>query len=77
MAFLLPSAGDYELQVGITEALFRFTNQSDRKTFAKSWFKNKSHSEEFANIRDSEFETVSKIIYGTKIIVFIIKHKKK
>lgn len=55
----IPSLGDYELQVSIIEALFRFTNKRDRKQLAQAWFKSRSQSEAFSAIKDSEFETVS------------------
>ena len=59
---LIMQAGDYELQVGITEALFRFTHKGDRPHLAKTWFQDEVNLGAFMDIRDSEFETVSQTL---------------
>ncbi len=49
---------DYELQVGMTECLFRLTHTGDRPEFAKKWFADEEFLTAFLQIRDSDFENV-------------------
>ena len=48
---------DYELQSALLEAIFRFSNTREREAWGKKWFG--SLSEQFAKIREAEFEAVS------------------
>lgn len=63
---------DYELQVGILEILFRLISMEDRDEFAKVWFKGDNLQKAFHRIRDSDFETVSEVIFTPKITIFIL-----
>ncbi|XP_054247715.1 synaptonemal complex protein 2 [Indicator indicator] len=50
-------AGDYDLQVAITEALCRMVSQKQREQLACQWFSMEFVSNAFKGIKDSEFET--------------------
>ncbi|XP_075383797.1 synaptonemal complex protein 2 [Tenrec ecaudatus] len=49
--------GDYDLQVGITEALCRMSTEKQRQEQACRWFSMDFVATAFKDIRDSEFET--------------------
>ncbi|XP_074776244.1 synaptonemal complex protein 2 [Athene noctua] len=50
-------AGDYDLQVAITEALCRMVSEKQRGQLACQWFSMEFVSSAFKGIKDSEFET--------------------
>ncbi|OXB78443.1 UNVERIFIED_CONTAM: hypothetical protein H355_007473, partial [Colinus virginianus] len=50
-------AGDYDLQVAITEALCRMIPEKQRREMACQWFSMEFVSSAFKGIKDSEFET--------------------
>ncbi|XP_069660230.1 synaptonemal complex protein 2 [Haliaeetus albicilla] len=50
-------AGDYDLQVAITEALCRMISEKQRGQLACQWFSMEFVSNAFKGIKDSEFET--------------------
>ncbi|XP_075034414.1 synaptonemal complex protein 2-like [Mixophyes fleayi] len=50
-------AGDYDLQVAITEALCRMTSEAQRRGLASNWFSMEFVIDAFKEIKDSDFET--------------------
>ncbi|XP_041670602.1 synaptonemal complex protein 2-like [Cheilinus undulatus] len=50
------TAGDYELQVSLSEALCRLTPKKDREQRASHWFSSRDISSAFCDIRDGDFE---------------------
>ncbi|XP_072025205.1 uncharacterized protein [Amphiura filiformis] len=57
MAEVLPSLGDFEMQVACTEALARLVTKSKRPAFAANWFPNNKFASAFLAIQDLNFET--------------------
>ncbi|KAM9337104.1 synaptonemal complex protein 2-like [Symphorus nematophorus] len=50
------TAGDYELQVSLSEALCRLTPRKERQHRANHWFSSRDISSAFCDIRDGDFE---------------------
>ncbi|XP_064607406.1 uncharacterized protein LOC135471907 isoform X3 [Liolophura sinensis] len=50
-------AGDYEIQVGVLECLFRFIPSQQRKRFSSKFFSDTSTARHFLDIKVSDFET--------------------
>lgn len=50
------TAGDYELQASLSEALCRLTPRKERRLRANQWFPCRDISDAFCDIRDKDFE---------------------
>uniref|UniRef100_W5N6C4 Synaptonemal complex protein 2 like n=1 Tax=Lepisosteus oculatus TaxID=7918 RepID=W5N6C4_LEPOC len=57
LAKLIVDAGDYEIQVAISEALCRMTLKKWREDLVYQWFVNPDFANSFKEINDREFET--------------------
>ncbi|KAJ8369532.1 hypothetical protein SKAU_G00095600 [Synaphobranchus kaupii] len=57
LASRILEGGDYDLQIGLMEALCRMTKRGQRQEFADRWFTMEFVSSTFCRIQDSEFET--------------------
>ncbi|XP_066579239.1 synaptonemal complex protein 2-like isoform X2 [Amia ocellicauda] len=57
LAKLILNAGDYEMQVAISEALCRMTLKKWREDLVYQWFVNRDFADSFKAINDREFET--------------------
>ncbi|XP_031750325.1 synaptonemal complex protein 2 isoform X2 [Xenopus tropicalis] len=76
MAKRILDAGDFDLQVAITEALCRMTSEAQRE-LTSQWFPMEFIAEAFKRIKDSEFETdcrkflnlINGILGGKKSVV--------
>ena len=49
---------DYELQVGITEMMFRLSNRENRASLGRAWFTDELYLDAFLRVKDADFETV-------------------
>ncbi|XP_061777772.1 synaptonemal complex protein 2-like isoform X2 [Nerophis ophidion] len=56
VAAIIQTAGDYDLQVSLSEALCRMTPREDRSQRANHWFSCCDISKAFCDIRDANFE---------------------
>ncbi|XP_075905138.1 synaptonemal complex protein 2-like isoform X4 [Nelusetta ayraudi] len=56
MATAVLTAGDYELQASLSEALCRLTPRKERRLRANQWFPCRDISDAFCDIRDKDFE---------------------
>ena len=52
------SLTDYELQVGITEMMFRLSSRESRAALAREWFTDELYLDAFLRVKDADFETV-------------------
>ncbi|XP_046725421.1 synaptonemal complex protein 2 isoform X5 [Silurus meridionalis] len=57
LASRILTAGDYDLQVALMEALCRMTSRAQRRELADQWFSIELVASAFTKIQDSEFET--------------------
>ncbi|XP_073533042.1 synaptonemal complex protein 2-like [Phyllobates terribilis] len=57
LARKLFEVGDYDIQVGITEVLFRMTSKKMRAKVAQKWFEDSLFAEAFTAITEEDFET--------------------
>ena len=65
---LLPTAGDYELQVAIVECLYRTTTAAERRPLAQQWFSNHDVAKSFLAIREADFEQVETLVITNSIV---------
>nr|XP_020481152.1 synaptonemal complex protein 2-like isoform X7 [Monopterus albus] len=56
LAAMIPTVGDYELQVSLSEALCRLTPKKKREPKANQWFPSADISSAFCDIKDRNFE---------------------
>ncbi|XP_054772825.2 synaptonemal complex protein 2-like [Lytechinus pictus] len=61
LADLLPVAGDFEMQIAITESLARMVTKSERRRRSPAWFPVQAISEAFLAIDDQRFDSDCRI----------------
>ncbi|XP_030839486.1 synaptonemal complex protein 2-like [Strongylocentrotus purpuratus] len=61
LAEFLPVAGDFEMQIAVTESLARMVTKSERKRRSPAWFPSGTISEAFLAIDDQQFDSDCRI----------------